>query len=63
LAVAPPLSTSVIDEELLIFGLALVVGALLSGLVRRSFLSLAAVFGLTDTPAANWIGRRAERAA
>ena len=42
----PLLSTSVIDEELLIFGLALVVGALLSGLVRRSFLSLTALFVL-----------------
>jgi sodium/hydrogen antiporter len=46
LPVPPLLSTSVIDEELLIFGLALMVGALLSGLVRRSFLSLTALFVL-----------------
>jgi sodium/hydrogen antiporter len=46
LPVPPLLSTSFIDEELFIFGLALVVGALLSGLIRRSFLSLTAVFVL-----------------
>ncbi|HEX2233892.1 MAG TPA: cation:proton antiporter [Thermoleophilaceae bacterium] len=42
----PLLSTSLIDEELFIFGLALVGGALLAGLARRSFLSLTAVFVL-----------------
>jgi NhaP-type Na+/H+ or K+/H+ antiporter len=44
--VPPLLSTSIIDEELFIFGLALVGGALLAGLARRSFLSLTAVFVL-----------------
>jgi sodium/hydrogen antiporter len=44
--VPPLLSTSRIDEELFLFGAALVVGALLGGLVRRSFLSLTAVFVL-----------------
>ena len=43
----PPLSsTSLIDEELFIFGLALVVGALLAGVAGRGFLSLTAVFVL-----------------
>jgi sodium/hydrogen antiporter len=46
LRVPPLASTSRIDEELLIFGLALVVGALLAGVARRSFLALAAVFVL-----------------
>jgi NhaP-type Na+/H+ or K+/H+ antiporter len=44
--VPPLLSTSRIDEELLILGLVLVGGALLAGLARRSMLSLAAVFVL-----------------
>jgi sodium/hydrogen antiporter len=47
LPVPPPvLSTSRIDEELLVFGLVLVLGALLAGLARRTFLSLTAVFVL-----------------
>jgi sodium/hydrogen antiporter len=44
--VPPLLSTSRIDEELLILGLVLGGGALLAGLARRSMLSLAAVFVL-----------------
>jgi NhaP-type Na+/H+ or K+/H+ antiporter len=46
LTVPPLLSTSRIDEELFLFGLVLVAGALLAGFARRSFLSLTAVFVL-----------------
>jgi sodium/hydrogen antiporter len=45
-SVPPLLSTSRIDEELLVFGLVLVGGAMLAGLARRSLLSLTAVFVL-----------------
>jgi NhaP-type Na+/H+ or K+/H+ antiporter len=44
--VPPLLSTSIIDEELLVFGLVLMGGALLAGVARRSFLSLTAAFVL-----------------
>ena len=41
----PPVAAiSPLDDPLAIFGLVLMVGALLAGLARRSFLSLTAVF-------------------